>query len=1159
MDSKKPDSVGSGTRQNFGLVQLLQSFTDCLLFNQNQIKVMGFKIPNFRYKRNFTKMLLIMKLTAILLFSIIFQVYATGGYSQKVSIEMKNVPLKTVFKEIQKQTGYYFLYSEELLENTKNVDLFVQNSSLEDALNKCLQKTSLTYSIVEKTIVIKLTLQQPDIAFVLPQPPLNFEVSGVLVDDESKPLEGASVKLKGTNKGVTTDKNGKFSIKVPDDGATLVLSYVGFESLEIKVTKAEVLQVKLKKLEGKSEDIVVVGYGTQKRASVTGSITSVKGETLVKNPTSNIAQSLQGRLPGLIVNLRTGESGLDNAEILIRGKGTLGYNSPLIVIDGVVGFDDMQRINPNDVESITVLKDASAAIYGAQAANGVILVTRKRGKIQKPTLTYTGNLTFTQPTRLPKLMSSSQYAQAENEYLQSAGQPKKWTDVDIKAWQDNTDPIGHPNTNWMEEVYKKWTPQYINTLSLTGGTDNVKYYLSGQLTKEDANFKRNDGLAYKQRQFHAAIDLDVTKDLTVSVDLNTRVQDKQSSFFGSGNSQVQIFLQSPITPAYYPNGLEGPSQFGYNPVLLGTKVPGYTNTITGVNTIKGSFKWKLNKLLKGLYADGFAASSKTSIDYKRFQKIWYVYSYDKSTNEYVPIRGGQESINPNLQQQESKAGNTTYNIKLGYQQKFGKHSIDGFVAYEQNEGNGFNISATRRDYTTDQIEQLFAGSSVGLTNNGSAYENARQNYFGRFNYGYNNKYYLNVTMRYDGSQNFPSSNRFGLFPSISAAWRISQEDFMKKVVFINDLKIRGSWGKMGNDAIPPFQYLATYQYGLGYYFGQNAILNPGLILSRAPNEKITWEVANSKNIGFEAILFDNKFSLNVDYFKSVRDNILIRRNASVPDYAGLTLPDENLGKISNSGFEIEANYNSNIRKDFKFNIGGNISYAKNKIIFIDESPNVPEYQKRTGYPIDANFLYQADGLFQNQSEIDKYPHLPNTAPGDIKYVDINKDGAITAADQIRTFVSPTPQVVYGANIGGNYKNWELMIFFQGQAKANASIKPLRLYENKAFFEGRWQKEGDNLYPRAFVSNRDPIGVNALPSTFWLRNTSFLRLKNVQIAYNFPVNIINKLGISATRIYLSGTNLFTIDKIKILDPENANFNGEIYPLQRTVNFGINVTF
>ena len=971
-------------------------------------------------------------------------------------------------------------------------------------------------------------------------------------------LVGATVQIKGANISTITDANGSFSISAASN-ATLVITSIGYRTEETKVGNRSTVDVQLRSSDSELGEVVVVGYGTQKKASVTGSIVSVKSDIIAKTPASNLANGLAGRLPGLIVNLRTGESGLDNAEILIRGKGTLGYNSPLIVIDGVASFDDMQRINPNDVESITVLKDASAAIYGAQAANGVILVTRKRGKVQKPSLSYTGNFTNTQPTKLPDLMSSAQYAQAENEYLQSVGQSKKWSDQDIKAWQDNSDPISHPNTNWMKEVYRNWTPQYMHTLALTGGTENVRYYLSGQLTKEDANFKRNDGLAYRQKQFRAAVDIDVTKDLSVSVDVNSRGQNKQSSLFGSSNSQVQIFLQSPITPAYYSNGLEGPSQFGYNPVLMGSTLPGYTNTITTANTIKGNFKWKLNKLLQGLSVEGFAAYLKSEIDYKRFQRIWYVYSYDKSNEQYVPIRGGQESTTPYLQQQASKASSTTYNIKLAYQQKFGKHTFDAFLAYEQNEGEGSNISASRRGYLTDQIEQLFAGSTVGLTNDGSAYATARLNYFGRINYGYNNKYYLNVTMRYDGSQNFPHSNRFGFFPSVSASWRISKENFMKNISFVNDLKIRASWGKMGNDAIPPFQYLATYQYGLGYYFGQNPILNPGLILSRTPNENITWEVANSKNIGFEAVMFKNKLSLNFDYFKSVRDNILIKRNASVPDYTGLTLPDENIAKVSNSGFEVEANYNDKIGNDFRFNIGGNISYAKNKIINIDESPNVPGYQKRTGYPIDANYLYQADGLFQNQAQIDKYPHLPNTAPGDIKYIDINNDGKITAADQIRTNVSPTPQVMYGANIGGNYKNWELTIFFQGQARANATIMPVRLYENKAFFEGRWQKEGDMLYPRAFVSNRDPIGVNALPSTFWLKDASFIRLKNVQIAYNLPVGIIKKIGISSTRVYISGTNLFTLDKIKILDPENANSNGEIYPLQRTVNLGINVTF
>jgi TonB-linked SusC/RagA family outer membrane protein len=1122
----------------------------------------------FRIQRKLVaKTLLIMKITAVLFLAFCLSVNAKG-YSQKISLSLKNAKLERVFSEISTQSDYTFVYTESLLKKAKRITATQNDASIDKVLEEVLKGQGLTFSLLNSIVIIKeleLPVQNENL---LPPPPI--KVKGIVVDELGKPLQGVTILIKGTNLGSSSDANGAFEIEFSEKSSkVLVFSFVGMENKEMNVAGKDNVKISLKIQNTTGSEIVMVGYGSQKKATVTGSISTVKGDVLVKNPSANFASSLAGRLPGLIVNARSGDPGNEGVQILIRGKSTLGSTSVLTVIDGVPGLD-IQRLNPADIESVSILKDASAAIYGAQAANGVILVTTKRGKIGKPLITYSGNYANTQPTRLQNLMNSTQYAIAENEYLVNNGLTKKWSDQDITLFKDGTDPMLHPNINWYDATFRKWTPQMQHNISLSGGTEALKYFISGQILDQDRIFKENDGLGLNRYQLRANIDARITKSLTVGLDINYNKNLIENAYDGNSRPMYSIRQMFPNMVPFWPNGLPGNVIFGQNPVLMGsTSKYGYNRENSfGLNT-KISFKLDLSQLTNGLFLEGYGNFGDGSQNFEKFFKKSYFYNYNPATNDYVKLAAGQTTQNPDLRETNNRTQSKIYNIKLGYQRTIGNHAIDAFASIEQSTSKYAGFWAYRKDYLTDQLPVLSAGNDVGKDNNGYSSEGARLNYFGRVNYAFKEKYLLSATLRYDGSQNFPENNRFGLFPGVSAGWLLSKESFIKdNFNFVTLLKIKGSWGKMGNDAVPPFQYLATYQYGGGYYFGIPSTQKvPGFALATTPNPNITWEIAETKNLGFETVLWKGLLGFNFDIFQSNRSNILTKKNASTPDYTGLVLPDVNIGTVQNNGFEMELSHSRVINSDFSYGINANMSYARSKITFFDESPNVPLAQQKTGYPIDSWLLFQADGLYQTQAEIDATPHLPNTAPGDIKYIDVNKDGKIGAQDMVRNTKSPTPEIMFGVNLSAKYKNWEFSVLLQGQAKSQVKLMPEGLYMDKAFFDGRWQKQGDNLYPRSFNSNRGSVGNNALASTFWMKDCSFIRLKNIEIGYSLPKNITNLAKLSNVRLFVSAANLFMImDNVKLVDPETLgslvflnSANLASYPIQKMVNVGVNVSF
>jgi len=1110
------------------------------------------------------KLLLVMKLTSILLFvSLMGMAARTYSQEARFDLSVKNASIIQVFDEIERISEFGFLFKTDQLDLNRQYTLNLKNADIEKILKEVLNPEEYSYRLIDRNIVITRvnanTVQDNNVK----------KVSGKVTDSSDSPLPGVSVVVKGTTSGTITDSNGNYSLPQVPENATLQFSFVGMKTQEIAVGGKTSIDVKLVEDAIGLDEVVAVGYGTQKKATVTGSITTVSGEKLTKSPTSNVASSLQGQLPGLVVNVRSGNPGNEDTQILVRGKSTLGSNGVLTVIDGVAG-GDVQRLNPADIESISVLKDASAAIYGARAANGVILVTTKRGKTGKPTVNYTGNFSITQPTRLQNLMDSWEYAVAENEYLVNNGLTKKWSDQDITLFKNGTDPLQHPNVDWYDVAMRKWTPQKEHNISLSGGNESIKYFLSGQILDQDRMFKENDDLGLKRYQLRANIDAQVTKRLSVGLDMNYSKNEIENAYDGNYRPFYAVRQMFPNTPAFYPNGLPGPIAFGQNPALMGSSSKyGYNRENSFGTNIKISFKYDLSDLTKGLFVEGYGSFGDGSQSFEKFFKKSYFYNYDPATGEYIPRATGQVTQNPELRETNNRSQGKTMNFKLGYQRSFGDHAVDAFVAAEQSTSTYAGFWAYRKDFLTDQLPVLSAGNDVGKDNSGYKSDAARQNYFGRVNYGFKEKYLLSATLRYDGSQNFPIDKRFGLFPGVSAGWVLSKEAFIAdNYPAVSLLKLKASWGQMGNDAVPNFQYLATYKYGGGYYFGVPSTQKyPGFTLATTPNPNITWEVADTKNIALESIFWKGLLGFNLDVFKSRRSNILTKKNASTPDYTGLVLPDMNIGIVDNTGFEIELNHSKVVSSDFSYAVNANMSYARNKVVFFDESANVVDWQKRTGFPIDSWLLYQSDGLYQTQAEIDATPHLPNTAPGDIKYVDVNNDKKIDGLDMVRQTKSPTPEIMFGINLSAKYKNWEISALLQGQARSKVVLAPQGLYMDKTFFDGRWQKQGDNLYPRSFNSNRGAVGNNSIASDFWLKDGSFVRMKNVQLAYTLPKNITDLAKLSRARLFVSASNLFLIyDKVKIVDPETLGsttfLNGEslsTYPIQRMVNFGVNVSF
>ena len=1032
------------------------------------------------------------------------------------------------------------------------------------------RKLLIAFNMVRAGIMtaILLFITSGQLLFALQ--PANI-VHGRVTNANGDPLIGVSVTVKGIQKGTATDGTGRYSIDVPPD-ITLVFSNVGYAEQEVLVNGRAVIDVVMEASVSSLDQVVVVGYGTQTKATITGAISTISGEDLELSPTINFTNSLAGRLPGLTSVTGSSEPGRDDSRLRIRGSNTLGDNSPLIVIDGVVGRN-MTRLNPVDILSVTVLKDASAAIYGAEAANGVILITTKRGKIGKPRVQINLNQGWTSPTVIPKMADAANYAQMINEVSLYRGSALPFTDDDIQKYKDGSDPWSYPNTDWFDETFKKSAVQRAGDVSITGGSDAFKYFVSLGTNFQDGIYK-NSGTNYAQSNFRSNFDVKISRDINLSIDLSGQKENRHYPTVATSTIWATTINGLPTITAYWPNGLPGPdTQLGKSP-LQATDATGYDRekryNLQTHAKLDISVPW-----VKGLSLTANAAFDEMLINDKLWKKPWILYSWDHVTyddnNAPVMIGAPAGYADPSLSQTMTDGNQVSVNLLVKYKTSIGdKHNLNILVGSEKITSNSENFSAFRRYYASTALDQMFAGGDLLKDNNGTASLSARLNAFGRVNYDYSNKYLVEFVWRYDGSYIFPVKNQFGFFPGVSLGWVVSKEEFWKnKVASISYFKLRASWGQTGNDRVAPYQYTGGYLLGASngnYIFNQNVSVS-SLTSSRTPNPRITWEVANQSDIGFDAEMLGGKLKITADYFYYLRSNILALRNASVPSTSGITLPLENIGKVSNQGFDFQVSYGDKISKDFTYEISLNGGYAKNKIVFWDETPGVPDYQRSTGHPMGSVLNYQVIGVFQDQAAIDKYPHFATARPGDLIFEDVNKDAVIDGRDMKMDYRSDLPTFTGGLAADFGYKNFYLTIVLQGSTGAVRSNYMESEGEGFNYLQqnvdGRWTPENTNASrPRAYnrVSDYWRAGV-AWNNTYYRKSNDYLRLRTIELGYNVPEVFVKKIGIDGLRLYFSGQNLFTLTQLKDFDPE-AGFvqvSGTTYPINKISNFGLTVTF
>ncbi|CAN1531482.1 OMP_RagA_SusC, TonB-linked outer membrane protein, SusC/RagA family [Spirosomataceae bacterium] len=1025
------------------------------------------------------------------------------------------------------------------------------------------------------------------------------EIKGKVTDETGSGLPGVTVTEKGTTNGGITDVNGQFSVNVKGDAAVLVFSFVGYAGLEEVVGSRSIINVTLTPDVSSLNEVVVVGYGTQKKETITGSVASVKGSELVKSPVVNLSNSIAGRMAGVVAVNRSGEPGADGSAIRIRGSNTLNNGDALIVVDGIPNrAGGLDRINPNDIESVSVLKDASAAIYGSRAANGVILITTKRGKTGKPQLSYSANQGYSQPTVIPKLTNAAQYVGMLNDldiyglpttewaaantaykttgtYTRPNGTTRKapFSPTDIQKYADGSDPWLYPNTDWYDATLKNWSPQTQHNLQISGGTENVKYLASLGYQNQDGYYKTS-ATAYQQYDIRLNLDAKINKYVDINVGLLGREEARNYPTRGAGAIFRMQMRGKPQQQAYWPNGLPGPDiENGENPVVITTDLSGYDRQKQDFIQTNGAIDVKI-PWIEGLKWTGTAAVDKRLGTRKLWQIPWTLYQQgagfeaDGTTPKLVASKRGPAE--PNLNQTYDDQLNILLGSVFTYEKQIGVHGITALAGMNRETIDGNNFSAFRRYFLSPALDQMFAGGDLERTNSGGGFETARINYFGRMAYNYKEKYLAEFLWRYDGSDRFPAKSRYGFFPGVMAGWVVSEESFMKNQNVFSFLKLRGSWGQLGNDQVnlPNSGTPATYQY-LSTYGFNSYILGDAeqktLFETRLPNENITWEVASNSNVGLEGQLLNGKVFFEMDYFSNYRSKILWFKNASVPQSTGITLPAQNIGEVSNRGFDFNIGYRGG-KGDFKYNFSVNGGYAKNRIEFWDEAPGAPEWQRTTGKPMNTFMAYLYDGVFKDQADIDArtvdYSAIVKTLrPGDMKYQDYNGDGKITPDDQVRTDNTTLPLFQGGVNLGAQYKNFDLTILIQGAAGAKQYVSAGEMGNIGNYLldmhDNRWTIDNpSSVHPR--IANRsDQYYSNN--NTYWLRSSDYIRLKNFELGYTLPEVLTKKIGSSSARVYVNGINVFTIDKLKVFDPETASTTGQYYPQSRIMNMGLNIKF
>ena len=1087
----------------------------------------------------FVKIGMVMRLSLILILYSVLQVHA-GVSAQDVTVKGRHIPLDQVFKTIETQTGYMFLYRDEVLAAGRPLDLDLDHRPLKDALEQVFRRQPLYYTILEKNIVVKIKPAATAAAAVTADTLITL--TGKITDKDGVPLQGATIQVKGTPQGTATLEKGNFSIKNVSPSSVIIVSFTGYESREIALAGKSDLAVSLVSSTAGLGEIVVVGYGQQKKVSLTGAVDAVKGSQLAERPVANVSQALQGVSPGTTIINSGGAPGIDDATIRIRGYGTFGNNNPLILVDGVT-VNNMNNIDPKDIENISILKDAaSAAIYGSRAANGVILITTKRGKAQPVSVSYSAYAGLQSLTRQPEWVSTADYMRLSNEAVINAGKEPKYTEEAIQKTMDGTDPYKYPNTDWWGLLYHS-ALQQKHTVTITAGSEKIRsaislFYLDkeGVMINTAANqfgLRANNDIVLSNK-------LDMTMDLSLNKRHRTapaRIEDVYWNLFHD---------VPPTIVSQYPDGTYQLGPTSRNP-LAAARESGYTRDDNYQGIINSSLNWRP---LEGLKLSGRLSLRENFEEGKTYNNNYTFKDYDS----HATVLTWKSSLN----QWTPKEEYVNLQATADYEKKLAGHYFHVLLGYSQEHDAYKDLSASRTDFYSNNLQELNVGSDIGKSNAGSMREWALRSAFGRLNYSWNDKYLFEANFRYDGSSRFAKGNRWGFFPSFSAGYRISEEPFWQAVKpVVNEFKIRGSWGQLGNQDIDLYQFIQTVTLGQNYTFGGQ--LANGAAQVDLANKLISWEATTASNIGFDMSLLNNRITVTADFYNRVTDKILLKRD--IPYTVGLGAPTQNVGSVKNTGWEVAVAYNNAIG-EFKYNVNFNISDVRNRILKYGEASVSGWTITREGESMNSLYGYVTEGLFQSDDEVTGHAFQnTGTGAGDIRYKNMNKDDIINDQDKV-VLGSTIPRYTYGLTIGGKFRGWDATLFFNGVGKCYG-------YQEGALIEGpiwdgfttkemldRWTPEHRNAsWPRLVYQTIH----NEQPSDWWIQNTSYFRFKNFQLGYTFPQEWLNILRIKNFRVYASGENVFMLTKARNLDPEFTSGRANFYPQTKIYTAGIDVTF
>lgn len=1108
-----------------------------------------------RHLKNFSSTLLII-LTLSCIPRIGFS-KSSGDTKVRMSFDQSGVTIKEVLASIESKSEYVFFYSDEIKNDlNRRVNIHVNSKTVSEILSNLLNDTQLSFRFNENQVTIARNQKINADNYI--------RINGTIKDKDRNPMPGVNILVKGTNLGTASDIDGNFFLEVPDKNAVLQFQFIGFESQEIKVGNQININVILKENETALEEVVVVGYGSQKRVSVVGSITTIEPGKLKAGTTRSMSNNLAGQLAGVIGVQRSGEPGFDNSNFWIRGISSFaGNNNPLVLVDGVER--SLNNLDPSEIESFSVLKDASAsAVYGVRGANGVVIINTKRGEIGKPKVSVRLDQGITKLGKLPEFIGSADYLSLLNEIARDENKPERYTEEQILKYRTGEDPDLFPNVNWVDAITDDYGHNTRANLTVSGGSEILRYSLVGSFYNEKGIISRdkrqewNSSSSLNRYNVRSNVDVDITKTTVFRVNIGGYLQDRRRAPESVDNLFSVAFDTPPfVHPQQYSSGEIPVVPQRANPWALATQ-RGYETFSDSKLESLFSIEQNLNFITEGL-------KTKAIFSFDRFQGNGV--SRSKSPDYYNPAVGRNEDGSLNLviysygqnflnHSNSSDWGNkrTYLEWTVSYDHTFGKHTVNGMFLFN------------RSNYED--------GSKLPYRNQGIA---------GRASYTYDSRYVAELNFGYNGSENFAKGSRYGFFPSVAVGWLLSEEPFMKsyKETF-SKIKFRGSYGLVGNDQLGAnrgdyrFAYLTTIGDTNGYRWGvDNDYYRAGRWEGNVGVPNLTWETVKKANIGLELGLW-NAIELQADYFKDRRENIFLQRQ-TMPGSAGFVqTPFQNFGIVTNQGIDLSLTANKQVNKDFLISARGTFTYAKNKIIEQDEPLGIlGTNRSSTGYPIGQIFGLQDDGLFTDADFIDGeliegVPEhtFSKVRPGDIKYKDVNKDGVINDLDRSAIGGTWNPQIVYGFGLNFQYKNFDFGFFFQGNAKTYRLIGGSNFIPGSgdgsmgnilSNYQDHWTVDNPDqnaFWPRLSSSRN---ANNTQESTWWLHDMSMLRLKNVELGYNFSKKKLLPAFIQSVRLFVTGSNLLQFSGFKLWDPELDTSNGLRYPIMKSASFGLEVSF